>query len=87
MLVQRFLDGEYNSKISIKEEDMREYYNAHKEEFKDDENGQKSFNEEKQQIYAKVRGRKEIEVQQELVDKLMNSYDVVIHNPKMGESE
>ena len=87
MLVQRFLDGEYNSKISIKEEDMREYYNAHKEEFKDDEGGQKSFDEEKQQIYAKVRGRKEIEVQQELMDKLMNSYDVVIHNTKMDDSE
>ncbi len=87
MLVQRFLDGEYNSKISIKEEDMREYYNAHREEFKDDEGGLKSFDDEKQQIYAKVRERQEAEVQRELMEKLMNRYDVVIYNPKMGESE
>ncbi|MCD6380458.1 hypothetical protein J7M07_08465 [bacterium] len=87
MLVQRFLDGEYNSKISIKEEDLREYYDGHKEEFKDDKGGQKLFDDSKQQVYSKVRAGKEAEVQQGLMQKLMNQYDVVIHTSKTGESE
>jgi tetratricopeptide (TPR) repeat protein len=87
MLVQRFLEDEYNSKISIKEEDLRAYYEVHKEEFKDEEGGQKSFDDSKQQVYSKVRAGKEVEVQQGLMQKLMNQYDVVIHNPNTGKSE
>lgn len=83
LLVQKYLSNKYGSEISIGEEDLRDYYEEHRDEFVTDEGGRRSFDQSRQQIYSKVRAREEGYVQRKLIEELMNKYDVVIHNSKM----
>ncbi|MDZ7859118.1 MAG: hypothetical protein U5O15_00380 [Candidatus Krumholzibacteriota bacterium] len=87
LLVRKYLSRKYSSEISIGEEDLRDYYEDHREEFVDDEGGRRSFDQSRQEVYSKVRAREEGDVQRELIEELMNKYDAVIHNSKMDSSE
>ncbi len=77
LLLQKTLEKEYSSKISITEESVRAFYDANKDRF--GENGAvKDFSEVSGQVYAALRAQKESEVQSALIEELGNRYDVVI---------
>ncbi len=82
LLAQKMMDREYASRINVTPEELRSYYDSHLDDFK--ENGeQKSFDEARGDVYAAVRMQKETAVQREVLESLMEKYDVVIHQSKL----
>lgn len=82
LLAQKMMDREYASRVTVTPEELRGYYDSHLDDFK--ENGeQKSFDEARSEVYAAVRMQKEAAVQREVLDRLIEKYDVVIHQSKL----
>lgn len=88
ILASREMGKELGAKIHITDSDLKNYYEAHKAEFKEKKEGQaerqKSFEEARPEVYAALRRQKEQEVQQELFAALEKKYDVVVHNDALG---
>ena len=84
MLAQRYLNLLYGEKIDITENMLRDYYRNNRDEFTGSDGEQLSFDQAVQQVYATVRMREENRVQQELMNRLRESYDVVIHSSALG---
>jgi len=84
LLVQRYLNLLYGGKIDITEDMLRDYYRNNRDEFTGAEGEQLSFDQAVQQVYATVRMIEENRVQQELMNRLRESYDVVIHSSAPG---
>ncbi len=83
ILAQRYLDREFASRIKITPEDVRAYYDGHTAEFEQD--GQiRPFEEVSDQVYMKIRSIEEMRAQQEILEKLKEEYDVVIHHSHLG---
>ena len=71
-------------------DDLRNFYEAHKAEFKEKKDGgserQKTFEEARPEVYASLRRQKEQEVQGELFTELGKKYDVVLHIDALGKA-
>ncbi len=84
---QKLMNNELADKINITEADVQTYYQANKERYKepsdkDDPNSppkQLSFEEAKQQAMAELADQKRQDVQQQLIERLMDKYNVIIH--------
>jgi tetratricopeptide (TPR) repeat protein len=83
ILAQKLLDREFAKQIAIKPEDVKAYYDAHKDEFKKDGKEQ-AFEQVKNEVYGAVRMQKEMEIQQRILDELKDRYNVVLHTSKLG---
>jgi len=83
LLAQKYLESEFAKRINISPDDMRVYYEAHKDEFTED-GKTKSFEDVKDEVYRQLRSERENEVQREVLSELMSRYDVVIHSSKLG---
>ena len=83
ILAQKLLDREFAKQIAIKPEDVKAYYDAHKDEFKKDGKEQ-AFEQVKNEVYGAVRMQKEMEIQQKLLGELKDRYNVVLHTSKLG---
>jgi len=78
LIVQKRLQQEYTQHITVTDEELRAWYERNKERFSEDGNI-KSFEESAEQVYAAVHLEKEMQVQSQLIRKLIDKYDVVIH--------
>jgi hypothetical protein len=87
LLVQTFLEREYASGISITEDRLKEYYRKNQDRFTAEDGEKKPFDKVRQEVYAMVRREEEGRIQAELMEDLMNRYDVVIHNSRLGAEE
>ena len=83
ILAQKLLDREFAKEIAIKPEDLKTYYDAHKDEFKKDGKAQ-PFEQVRNEVYGALRMQKEMEIQQRLLGELKDRYNVVIHTSKLG---
>ena len=83
ILAQRLLDGEFAKRVSIAPDELKMYYEGHKDSFKKD-GAQRSFDEARDEVYAAVRMQKEIEIQQQILAELKDRYNVVLHTSKLG---
>ncbi len=83
VLAQKMLDREFAKGVTIAPEDLKAYYDAHKDQFKKDGKEQ-AFEQVKNEVYGAVRMQKETEIQQRLLGELKDRYNVVIHTSKLG---
>lgn len=85
ILAQLLLDRAVAAEVTVKPEELKAYYDANPEEFKENEKIA-PFEEVQDRIYMAIRSKKEVEVQRRLLEELKGRYDVVIHRSKL-ESE
>jgi tetratricopeptide (TPR) repeat protein len=84
ILAQKVLGREYASRISSPTPDeLRAYYQGHKDEFKKDGKEQ-PYDDVKQDVAAAVRTQKEMDIEQQLFAELKDKYNVVIHRAALG---
>jgi hypothetical protein len=83
ILAQKLLDGEFAKRISITPDDLKMYYEGHKDEFKKDGKVQ-PLDQVRNDVYGAVRMQKEMEIQQQILGELKDRYNVVIHSSKLG---
>ncbi len=83
ILAQRLLDEEFAKRVTITPDEVKMYYEAHKDDFKKDGKEQ-PFDKVKNDVYGAVRMQKEMQVQQQLLGELKDRYNVVIHTSKLG---
>jgi hypothetical protein len=83
ILAQKLLDEEFAKEIKIGPEELKAYYDAHKDEFKKDGKVQ-PFETVENDVYGALRAQREMEVQQKLLGELKDRYNVVIHTSKLG---
>ena len=82
LLAQRRLDLAVAEEVTVDPEEMKAYYDANSEEFKENEK-LAPFEEVQDRIYMAIRSKKEMEVQRRLLEELGERYDVVIHSSKL----
>jgi hypothetical protein len=83
ILAQKLLDQEFAKRVSIAPDDVKSYYEAHKDEFKKDDKVQ-AFDKVKNEVYGALRMQRQMEIQQQLLGELKDRYNVVIHTSKLG---
>jgi len=83
ILAQKLLDQEFAKRVTITPDEVKMYYEAHKDDFKKDGKAQ-SFDKAKNDVYGAVRMQKEMQVQQQLLGELKDRYNVVIHTSKLS---
>ncbi|MDD4857831.1 MAG: hypothetical protein PHD74_06965 [Candidatus Krumholzibacteria bacterium] len=83
ILAQKLLDQELAKRVTITPDDLKMYYEAHKDQFKKDGKEQ-PFDKVEGDVSAAVKMQKEMEVQQQLLGELKDRYNVVIHTSKLG---
>jgi hypothetical protein len=83
ILAQKLLDDEFAKRISITPDDLKMYYEGHKDEFKKDGKVQ-PLDQVRNDVYGAVRMQKEMEIQQQILGELKDRYNVVIHSSKLG---
>lgn len=83
ILSQKLMDREFARRIVIDPAGVRQYYDAHKEEFKKD-GKELTFEQAKDQAAAGLRFQRAMEVQQQVLGQLRDKYNVVIHTSKIG---
>jgi len=88
LLASKVIERDVMEKIRITPAEVEAYYQAHKSEYveADDEGGekQKTLDEVRGEVYGALRAQREQELQQKVFQKLMSSYDVVIHHSAFG---
>ncbi|MEW6096081.1 MAG: hypothetical protein AB1567_06110 [bacterium] len=82
LMVQKLLIEEMKDKINISDSDLKLYYQAHKEDFKE-----KEFEEVKSQVEEKLTQEKQKEVFDKLVKRMMEAEKVVIFEEMFKESK
>jgi hypothetical protein len=80
ILAQKIIQKAYAELIKITPGDLKNYYEAHKEEY---QKQQKAFADIQNEVYAALRTQKEQEVREYVLSQLKDKYDVVIHTPAM----
>jgi len=91
VLAQRMMNEVLSSRIHITDGDLRTFYDANKDRFKEqlkDPNQparQKPFEEARQEVLQMLASQKSQEVQQTYLKEMMDRYQVVIHNAAFGE--
>jgi hypothetical protein len=83
ILAQKYLDEEFAKRITITPDELKTYYEAHKDDFKKDDRVQ-PFDKVQNDVYGAVRMQKEMEIQQQILGELKDRYNVVIHASKLG---
>ncbi|MCG8569178.1 MAG: hypothetical protein MJB14_03485 [Spirochaetes bacterium] len=86
LYAQTYLNQQLASKINITEGDLKNYYQANQGKFIKDHQPL-SFNEAQKEVYAALRREKEEELKNELLQKLKNQYNVVIHSSKLNKTD
>ena len=90
-LASRVLETAYADEINITAADVENYYKANKSRYikkdKDGKEQQLEFDEVKDRAAMELMNQKEKEVQQKLLSKLRDKYDVVLHNSLMSGNE
>jgi hypothetical protein len=88
LLTGQVLAREYSASVTVTEDEMRAWYDANGAKIAGNaglEGGEvPPFDDVRDQVYAAVRMEKEMAVQSELLEKLTDRYDVVIHNSRLG---
>ncbi|UCD85714.1 MAG: hypothetical protein JSU92_05845 [Deltaproteobacteria bacterium] len=84
ILAQLVLEKEIAEQIKISPVDLQTYYEANKQEFREEER-QKTFEEARPEVYRALRSRKEAEVREALLSQLKERYNVVIHTSRFPE--
>ncbi len=92
LLAETAMRKELGSEIKITDTDLTTYYEANKERFVEKkEDGspgrQLSFDEARPEVYRALRLQKERDVQENLLLRLKEKYDVVIHQDALGVRE
>jgi hypothetical protein len=83
ILAQKLLDQEYAKRVAITPDEVKMYYEGHKDDFKKDGKAQ-PFDKVKNDVYGAVRIEKEMQVQQQLLAELKDRYNVVLHTSKLS---
>jgi len=83
ILAQRLLEREFAKRISITPDDLKMYYEGHKDDFKKDGKVQ-PLDQARDDVNGAVRMQKELEIQQQILGELKDRYNVVIHSSKLG---
>jgi hypothetical protein len=83
VLAQILMDREFAKRITMTPDEVRAYYEGHKDEFKKDDTVQ-PYEEVKDRAAAALRYQKAMEVQQQVLGQLRDKYNVVIHTSKLG---
>ena len=93
VLAQRMMNEVLSSRIHITDGDLRTFYDANKDRFKEqpkDPNEparQKPFDEARQEVLQMLAAQKSREVQQTYVKEMMDKYQVVVHSSAFGSQE
>jgi hypothetical protein len=95
VLSRQLMNQELADKINVTETDLRTYYQANRDKFvepanKEDPNSverQKSFEEVREQVMTELVSQKSRDVQNDLVEQMMNKYNVIIHTSVLGGAE
>ena len=86
-MVQRLLKEEVSDKVTIREEDRKLYYDAHKEEFVEEseegESRQKGIEEVRREVETKLRSEREQSLYKELVERLMKAEEVAFYEDRI----
>lgn len=83
-LAQAVIDREIAKLLSITPDEIRAYYEGHKEEFKKDDKIL-PYKEAREEAAASLRLHKALEIQQQLLDRLRLKYNAVIHTSRSNE--
>ena len=83
VLAQTLLDREFAKLIAITPDEVKMYYEGHKDEFQKD-GKERPFDEVKNEVSGALRFQKEMEIQQKILGELKDRYNVVIHTSKLG---
>jgi hypothetical protein len=94
-LSHQLMNNELAGKVNITETDLQTYYQANKDKYTEpadvnDPNStewQKSFDEVREQVMSELAGQKTRDVQQQLIKRLMDKYNVIIHSSVMMPAE
>ncbi|MBN2070984.1 MAG: hypothetical protein JW814_05955 [Candidatus Krumholzibacteriota bacterium] len=78
LIVQKRLEQEYAGKVTVTEEELGDWYGKNKDKYSED-GKVKPFDEVADQVHAAVRQEKEMQAQSELINRLIDKYDVVFH--------
>jgi hypothetical protein len=84
LLAQKVIQKAYADLIKITPGDLTTYYEAHKDEY---ENQQKKFADVQNEVYVALRAQKEQEVREYLLSQLKEKYDVVIHTSALPSDQ
>ena len=88
LLASKVMENAYASDIKITAVDVKNYYEANKNKYvKKEEDGkekQLEFDEVKERVALDLMSEKEKDVQQELISRLREKYNVVVHNSALS---
>jgi hypothetical protein len=95
VLSQQLMNKELADKINVTETDLQTYYQANKDKYaeptnKEDPNSverQKSYNEVREQVMNELMSKKSQDVQNNLIEQMMNKYNVIIHTSVLKGTE
>ena len=95
VLSSQLMNKELADKINVTETDLRTYYQANKDKYvepanKEDPNSlerQKSYDEVREQVMTELVSKKSQDVQNDLIEQMMNKYNVIIHSSSLGGAE
>ena len=95
ILSRQLMNKELADKINVTETDLQTYYQANKHKYvepanKEDPNSlehQKSYDEVREQVMTELVSKKSQDVQKDLIEQMMNKYNVIIHTSMLGGAE
>jgi len=89
LLTGQVLAKEYAGKVTVSDDEMMEWYRANGPKLAEEaglgEGEVPPFEDVRDRVYAAVRAEKEMAVQNALLEKLREKYDVVIHSSRLQE--
>ena len=80
ILAQQYLQQQVTSQIIITPGDLQTYYDANRQDYKE-----KSLEESKADVYRNLRGQKERELRQRIIEHLRQQNNIVIHTSKFKD--
>jgi len=94
-LSRQLMNNELAGKVNVTETDLQTYYQANKDKYMEladanDPNSterQESFDEAREQVMSELVGQKSRDIQQQLIEHLMDKYDVIIHTSALAPTE
>ena len=95
VLSRQLMNKELADKINVTETDLQTYYQANKDKYiepakKDDPNSverQESYDEAREQVMNELVSKKSQDVQKDLIEQMMNKYNVIIHTSALGGAD
>jgi tetratricopeptide (TPR) repeat protein len=87
LVVQKVIEDEIDSKIHIDPDDVKNYYEANKEKYKDESGNVKTFEDAKYSVTLDYRMKKSQKLAQDLLSDILSSKDVDIYADKFVKKE